>query len=175
MNPDILALAALGVLLVLVLAGFAWVVRDRRRMYAALEAARADAREALAEVAALKVRVASEEPRGGPVEYVITHLGEGLDEGAGFETGAERPPQPAAFDDGKIDGKLFADLVMRETVVKAAAFGYGVRRAMRPESRNRIRFEVKREVKRSRKARRDEFKQVRREMRDRQRAAVSTP
>lgn len=175
MNPDVFVLAALGVLLVLVLAGFGWVVRDRRRTYAALEAARADAREALAEVAALKVRLTSAEPRVEPVEYVITHLGEGLDTVAGFETGAERPPHQAPFGDGKIDGKLFADLVMRETVVKAAAFGHGVRRAMRPESRNRIRFEMKREVKRSRKARKDEFKQVRREMRDRQRAAVSTP
>lgn len=169
MNPDVLVLAALGVLLVLVLAGFAWVVRDRRRTYATLEAARADAREALAEVAALKVRLTSIEPRVEPVEYVITHLGEGLDSVAGA-------PDPTTVGaDQKIDGKLFADLVMRETVVKAAAFGHGVRRAMRPESRNRIRFEVRREVKRSRKVRKDEFKQVRREMRDRQRAAVSTP
>jgi len=167
-NPDLLMTGAFGALLVLVLVGFGWLARDRRRTDAALEAARADARQALAEVAALRVRLHTPaEPLAEPTEYVITHLGE--DEG--LDTVAAQPTRPPQA----IDGKLFADLVIRETVVKAAAFGFGVRRAMAPEVRNRIRFEMRREVKRSRRERKDEFKQVRREMRDRQRAAVSTP
>ena len=43
-------------------------------------------------------------------------------------------------------GALFADLVLRETVVKAASLAHGVRRALDPETRNRIRFEMRREV-----------------------------
>ncbi len=167
MNPDLLVPGALGAFLVLVVLGFNWIARDRRRTYAALEAARLEARQALAEVAALRVRVTAAEPRPEATEYVITHLGE--DEGLDAVAGAPY----STTDDARIDGKLFADLVIRETVVKAAAFGHGVRRAMRPESRNRIRFEIRREIKRSRKERKDEFKQVRREMRDRQRASVS--
>ena len=167
MNPDLLVPGALVALLVLVLVLFGWLMRDRRRTHAALGAARAEARQALAEVAALRVRVTAAEPRPEATEFVITDLGEG--EGLDPVAGAPYP----SVDAQKIDGKLFADLVLRETVVKAAAFGHGVRRAMRPESRNRIRFEVRREIKRSRKERKDEFKQVRREMRDRQRASVS--
>jgi hypothetical protein len=167
-NPDLLVPGALVALLVLVLVLFGWLARDRRRTHAELQATREDARQALAEVAALRVRVTAAEPRPEATEYVITDLGDGSgdpDEAAGAPY-----PTPEA---GRIEGKLFADLVFRETVVKAAAFGHGVRRAIRPESRNRIRFEVRREIKRSRKERRDELKQVRREMRDRQRASVS--
>ena len=46
--------------------------------------------------------------------------------------------------------------------VKAASLGYGVRRALAPETRNRIRFEMRREVKRSRRQRRAELKEFRR-------------
>lgn len=55
---------------------------------------------------------------------------------------------------GRIDGALFADIVARESVIKAAGFAHGLRRAMSPETRNRIRFEVRRETKRARKQRR---------------------
>ena len=51
--------------------------------------------------------------------------------------------------------------MLRESLVKAASLGYGVRRALAPETRNRIRFEMKREVKRSRRQRRAELKEVR--------------
>ena len=66
---------------------------------------------------------------------------------------------------------LFADLVLRETVVKAASLAHGVRRALAPETRNRIRFEMRREVKRSRKQRRADTREARREWEARQRAA----
>lgn len=171
MNPDLLVAGVLVALVALALVGLTWLVRDRRRMHAELAAARADARAALADAAELRIqldRVCSlVDLRPEPTEYVITHLGEEVSTastGLDGSTGEADPP-------ARIDGKLFADLVLRETVVKAAAFGHGVRRAMAPETRNRIRFEMRREVKRARKARKDEFKQVRREMRDRQRAA----
>ena len=67
---------------------------------------------------------------------------------------------------------LFADIVLRETVVQAAALAAGLRRALSPESRNRIRFEMRREVKRARKQRRADLREARREWEARQRAQV---
>ncbi|WP_248581383.1 hypothetical protein [Nocardioides sp. InS609-2] len=70
-----------------------------------------------------------------------------------------------------IEGRLFADLVLRESVVKAASWAHGVRRALSPENRNRIRFEMGREVKRARKSRRAEIQEALRAHRARERAA----
>ena len=72
-----------------------------------------------------------------------------------------------------IDGRLFADIVARETVVKAASWTAGLRRALAPESRNRIRFHVRQETKRAGRERRAETKQALREFRARERAAAA--
>ena len=58
---------------------------------------------------------------------------------------------------------------MRESVVKAASLTHGLQRALAPETRNRIRFEMKQETKRARKQRRIDIREVRREMVERQR------
>jgi hypothetical protein len=72
----------------------------------------------------------------------------------------------------RIDGRLFADIVAREAVVKAASWTHGVRRALAPEVRNRIRFEMRREVKRARKQRRADLKAALRDLQARERAAM---
>jgi hypothetical protein len=90
-------------------------------------------------------------------EFVITRLGSAEDQ----DEGLERP-----------DSRLFADLVLRESVVKAASFAHGVRRGLSPESRNRIWFEMRREVKRVRKARKAEEREAIREWKARQRASM---
>jgi hypothetical protein len=64
-------------------------------------------------------------------------------------------------------------MVLRESVVKAASLAHGVRRGLAPESRNRIRFEMKQEVRRSRKQRRADVKAARRDLHARQRAALA--
>ncbi len=69
----------------------------------------------------------------------------------------------------RVEGRLFADAMVREAVVKAASFGYGVRRALTPENRNRIRFLMKQEVKRSRRQRRADLRAARRYLADQQR------
>jgi hypothetical protein len=89
-------------------------------------------------------------------EYVITRLG----------AEAEEDPAPA------METRLFADLVLRESVVKAASFAYGLGRGLSPANRNRIWFEMRREVKRARKERKAEERQAIREWRARQRADV---
>jgi len=92
----------------------------------------------------------------GDAEYVITRLG----------TEPENEPAPT------VEPRLFADIVLRESVVKAASFVYGVRRGLSPANRNRIWFEMRREVKRARKERKAEEREAVREWRARQRAAV---
>ena len=89
-------------------------------------------------------------------EYVITRLG------------SEPESEPVPM----VEPRLFADLVLRESVVKAAALAYGVRRGLAPANRNRIWFEMRREVKRARKERKAEEREAIREWRARQRAAV---
>ena len=69
--------------------------------------------------------------------------------------------------------RSFSDTLLRETVVKGAALVYGVRHALRPEARNRMRFEMRQEVKRARRQRREDLKQARRDLRARQRAAMT--
>ena len=125
-----------------------------RRTEEALEVSRAEAAELRARVDALTV--AASVP--ATEDYVITDLGEQ----------DQQEPQPVAE---RIDGKLFLDIVARESVVKAAAFGHGVKTVLSPVNRNRIRFEMKREVKRRRKERRTIVKNLRREAALRQRMA----
>lgn len=163
------AVGTLGLLvvgLVIVLAVVLWRVRARTAR---------DLREAHDEAAALRARMHDLETRLARVarsapsetpDYVITHLGEGI-----------RAPRHVADQPGKegvleprIDTALFADLVLRETVVKAASLAHGLRVALAPATRNRIRFEMRQEVKRARKQRRAELKEVRREREARQRA-----
>ena len=89
-------------------------------------------------------------------EFVITRVG-------------EPAPEPAPT----VAAPVFADLMLKETVVQTASLFHGLRRALSPESRNRIRFHMRQEVKRSRKQRRSELREVRREWAARQRAAMA--
>lgn len=121
-------------------------------------------------------------------ESLAESLAERLD---ALEAPAVRPPRPASDDEvdafvitevgashahaaapvaHDIDGRLFADIVARETVVKAASWTAGLRRALAPESRNRIRFAVRQETRRAGRDRRSEMKQALREFRARERA-----
>jgi hypothetical protein len=108
-------------------------------------------------------------------DWVITDAGErpgppGPEAVDATPHGRHAAAEPGAVVAQRIDGRLFTDLVVRETVVKAASWTHGLRRALAPEVRNRIRFEVRREYKRARKDRRTEMKQALREYHARQRA-----
>ena len=99
-------------------------------------------------------RVTRREP--ADPEFVITRVGE-----------PEPEPVPT------VPAPVFADLMLKETVVQTASLFHGLRRALSPETRNRIRFHMRQEVKRSRKQRRSELREVRREWAARQRAAMA--
>ena len=96
-------------------------------------------------------------------EFVITRLGD-----AGRVPDIDRAPARVT-----VKAPAFADAVLRESVVQTASLVQGVRRALAPETRNRIRFEMKRELKRNRKARKVELKEALREYRARHRAEVA--
>ena len=100
------------------------------------------------------------EPRDEPASYVITAVADG-------EPGE---PDTSRVVEGRIDGALFADIVARESVIKAAGLAHGLRRALAPDARNRIRFEMRQETKRSRKQRRADLKAALRDMQARERA-----
>ncbi len=153
----VLATAATAVLLVVLLAVVVTVVRSRRRLEQALSASR----EELAEVQRRLDRLAGQVDPGSGVrrpvadqtEYVITTAG-GPQEST--EPEASLPP---------VSGREFASLALGESLVRLVSLGYGVRRALSAENRNRIAFEVKREVRRSRKQRRREEKRARQYLR----------
>lgn len=151
---DWIGAAVAGVLALVALALGAALLRARSRTDRELEAARAERAELRAQIEAIEARVSRPEPRTAPeAEFVITGLG-----------------QPEAEPAPKIETTLFADIVLRETVVKAASLAHGLRRALDPETRHRIRYEMGREVKRARKQRRVDTRQARREWQARQRA-----
>ena len=145
-----------GVMVLLVSAG-----RARRRTDQALAEAMAAARTLRTDVAALRDQVAPSSDavpvRTDEPEYLITRLGEDVVPAA--------PTVPAP---------VFADIVMRESVIKTASLAAGVRRALSPEVRHRIRFAMKREVKRSRKQRKVDLRQARREWEARQRSRMDS-
>lgn len=103
--------------------------------------------------------------------YLITrmHTEEPGDAGKPGDAG-DRAAVPVAR---PIDGRLFADIVARESVVKAASWTHGLRRALSPENRNRIRFAVRQETRRATRERRSEVKQALRELRARERAGLA--
>jgi hypothetical protein len=109
-------------------------------------------------------------PAAVPAAYVITGIdGDGA-AGLGGELDAHADAGQPAVVQGRIDGALFADIVAREGVIKAAGLAHGLRRALAPATRNRIRFEMKREVKRSRRQRRADLKAALRDMQARERS-----
>jgi hypothetical protein len=157
--------ALAGVALVLVLT----LVRGGRRHRRDLASARAEVEALRLQIEQIE-RVLTSPPKPEPVrvpEYAITDVG---------RSEAGDPPDPVRaerVEAGEIaDRALFADLVLRETVVRAASLAHGVRRALAPETRNRIRFEVRREIRRARKQRRSDLKAARRDWEARQRTVV---
>lgn len=147
LSGDTLLWAAVAVLTVGALLGAVLLWRDRARLRRELAVSRHDVDHLRQRVDGL---VAARAHRTEVHEFVITDLGDPGPE--------ETPPEAPAL----IDGRMFADIVLRETVVKAAALTHGVRRALAPEVVWRVRGEIRRELKRARRQRRADLKAARR-------------
>ena len=161
-------LIAVGVLVLISLLVVLLALGARRGARRRLEEAEASEAELRERLEALEKRLAQPEIRrrrrdekAAEKEYVITSLGED-GEPAEVEQVVQRT----------LTAPAFADAVFRETVVHGAALVHGVRRALSPEVRFKIRYEMHREVKRARKDRKSEMREALREYRARQRAAV---
>jgi hypothetical protein len=142
-----LALLLVGTLLV--------VRRDRQRMRREL----ALAQEQTAE---LRERLDS-------CVHDLERVTRGLDEDRGSylitDAGLEKP-------EPNVPDRLVLSATLGEPLVKVVSLGHGVARALSPESRNRIFFEMRREVRRARKQRRREMKEAWRQVRADQRRAA---
>lgn len=160
----------LALALVVALLGVAALVVHGRR-------ARSDTRAELvstrAEAQALRERVESLARRldrydaARPDPTTVPDPGAGTGAGAAYvitDAGEDRPgvlaePRPMVAD------RVVLNAALGEPLVRAVALGHGLRRALGAESRNRIRFEMRRESKRVRKQRRREMREAYRQAR----------
>lgn len=140
---------ALGVLLVILLT--VALVRSRAQTQEALESARAAQDELARRLANLEAPAPVSAAPETVAEFVITEVG-------GSPTGGSGDRVPAA--PSRLEGRLFVDIVLRESVVKAASWTHGVRHALSAENRNRLRFEMRRETKRATKRRKADIKEA---------------
>ena len=139
----LIALAALAI------GALGLMVLFSRRKYHALASEQSDQIAVLTqELTTLTHRLdrAEEAERSGDDAVLITEVG-------------SDPPEPT------ISNRLVLSATVGEPLVKSLAFAHGLRVALSPESRNRIRFEMKRETRRARKQRRQDMKTAYRQMR----------
>ncbi|HEY0888218.1 MAG TPA: hypothetical protein VGE38_01230 [Nocardioides sp.] len=155
-----LALVVLAVVVVRLRRAQAHRLADAQETMAALQVRLDELERRLTAPAPAQMPSSSSMTAPDAASFVITQLG---------EPDPAEAPVPARV---TLTPPAFADAVVRETVVQAAALAHGVRHALRPEVRHRIRFEMKREVKRSRKARKVEVRAALREYRARRRAGL---
>jgi hypothetical protein len=149
-----------GAVVALLLVALVAVLRRRNRTRADLEAMLAAAQH---EADYLRARLEEltgfltlAQDRSEPT-YVIT------------DAGVPRPVVPEE-DQIRVADRLVLSATMGEPLVKVAAFGHGLRRALSPESRNRIWFEMRKEVRAARKRRKQLLKQYQRDVRAAERA-----
>jgi hypothetical protein len=150
-------LVAGAALVLLVLVGVLVLVARGRSSRRALGAALA---EAQVETAELRARL------DGITEQLVHQSSTmiRMDDPAFVITDAGRPAR------ADVPDRVVLSAAVGEPLVKVVAFGHGVRRALSPESRNRIWFEMRREVRRARKQRRREMKDAWRRVQAQERA-----
>lgn len=153
--------AAAALLLVALVA----VLRRRDRTRPDLEEMLAAAQRESDDLRARLEELTAHLPAGAPglpaeaATYVITSAGQ-----------SDSPVPVASEDQIPVADRLVLSATVGTPLVKVAAFGHGVRRALSPENRNRIWFEMRREVRAARKRRRQLLKQYQRDLRADERA-----
>jgi hypothetical protein len=152
-------LVAGAALVLLVLVGVLVLVARGRSSRRALGAALAEAQVETAELRARLDRITEQ------LEHQSSTMIR-MDDPAFVITDAGRPATRADVPD-----RVVLSAAVGEPLVKVVAFGHGVRRALSPESRNRIWFEMRREVRRARKQRRREMKDAWRRVQAQERGA----
>jgi hypothetical protein len=168
---DLALLVALGgaaaILLGLVCVAIGVTLATGRRTRRALDASRADVEALRARLDLMtreleKARRAAEEP----ADYLIT----GVLPASSGHPGEDRA---GGRELSEVSSRAVLSVTVGEPLVRLVAFGYGVRRALSAENRNRIAFEMRREVRRARKDRRRELKAARRSAQAARREALA--
>lgn len=165
---DLAILVAVGagaaaLLLALLVTLVVLVLGRRRKVEAELARSRAELAALRARLDALAVPP-SKDPVGQ--EFVITDLSD-RPVGRPADRTAERTVVRRTEETPPLDITAggFVSLAVGESLVKLVALSHGLRRAMTPENRNRIAFEMRRELRRSRKERKREIREARRYLR----------
>ena len=149
--------------------------RERRRLAAQVASAHADVEALRARVEELLRELSTRAPDATGVEareFVITSLPDGTLRGTPATT-HDAPPRQTTGTATPLSAGQFASVALGESLVRMLSLGYGVRRALTAENRNRIRFEMRREVKRSRRQRRRDLKEAKRHLRADERADLT--
>jgi hypothetical protein len=161
MSPAVLvALACLAALVAAV--GLVVVLEDRKRVRRELAGSRAEVESLSARIDQLAELLAAQAAeRAAPPDtgYLITSAGQPVGIGGAADAGADDTAAARRASGGVVS------VTLAEPLVKAVALGYGLRRALTAESRNRIVFEMRREIRRSRRHRRRETKRARQALR----------
>ena len=164
MGTEVLAAlggAAAALLVVALVAVLLRRTRSRADLEEMLAAAQRESDDLRARLEALSAQL----PTGpgqlpaGAATYVITDAGR-------IPTGLDVPVE----DQVAVPDRLVLTATLGRPLVKVAAFGHGVRRALSPANRNRIWFEMRSEVRTSRKRRRAQVRDLQRQIRADERA-----
>ena len=170
-SASLLAVAAAGVAFVVALLALALSLAGRRRADRERDAAHREVEQLRTRCEQLSARVSGAESavaagpgdRGDHRGYVITSLTDAP--GAPAEPGSAADPRPVPAFAAPLTAGVFASQAAGESLVRVVSLGYGVRRALSPENRDRIRSAMRREVRRSRKERRVDLKEAKRHLR----------
>lgn len=158
MDPALLvtAAAAVVVALVVVLCALLVVLSGRRRLVAELAESRSRLEELDRRLESLQAPRPAQPvpPVRADKEYLITSVGRPAEQDVA---------EPAA---APVSAQQFASVAVGESLVRLLSLGYGVRRALSAESRNRIRFQMRQQVKASRRQRRRDLREARRTLRN---------
>lgn len=157
-----------------VLLGLALVLgrRSAARTNDELAAVRAEAAHDRVELAAVSARLEAAETEAARLRQAAEPVESGngvLIASVGTHSRVD-PDVPLVIERPQVQGTV-VDREVVERLVRVAGFTHGVRRALGPAARNRIRFEYRQAVKRARKHRRAETKVAVREYRAKVRAA----
>ena len=147
------AVAGLVLLLVVVLGGWA-LARSVRRLREQVRFAdrRIEALASQVETLTRRSAATDSRPASEAREYLITT--------AGRDTGDVAEDRPRTGE--QLTAGEFTSVALGESMLKVVSWGYGVRRALAPETRHRIRFEMRRATKSARKQRRRDQRSTRR-------------
>ena len=101
-------------------------------------------------------------------EFVITTLPDLAAGGQASPTAEQHDGRDESALIAPVTAGRFASAALGESLVRIVTLGHGLRQALRPENRSRIRFAVRQESKRSRRERRRDLKAARRHLRAQQ-------